>query len=207
VSWPQWGRQKGIPTRLLEAGLEATSTPALERVRLYLRRPENSERDSEFAEGCCLVLTGPTGVGKTFAAAATLREAAIMKTRREGKGSSFWYFPALCTALLDPERRAEALERATQSRFAVFDDLGVGGRTHRHLPGRDHLDPRGQYLPTIITTNLTTDQIKQRLPGSPRRPAPRGLGARVRVPGAEPAPMMIGHRPLARQPARHRRVR
>jgi DNA replication protein DnaC len=150
----RWVRERaGVPKRLWDAGLAlGDRTPALERVREYVA--------GERQDGCCLVLTGPTGVGKSYAAVAAMHRFPIREQR-------FWYFPALCGALLDPARRNSALENVKAMRFAVLDDFGVeyvkdGGIIETFL---DEIiwAREAESLPTIITTNLTTDALKARL--------------------------------------------
>ena len=153
--WRRAAGTIGVPTRLLDASMASTRrTPALERVATYLA--------GEYERGACLVLTGPTGVGKSYAAVAALRALPTQPRR-------FRYFPSLCGALLDPGRRKDALEETTTTRLLVLDDLGVeyvkeGGLIDTFL---DEIiwTREGEYRPTIITTNLTTDALKQRLPG------------------------------------------
>src|SRR5689334_14894665 len=59
-------RQINIPTRLQQASSElGNSTPALQRTQQYLT--------TEAPHGHCLILAGPTGAGKSYAAAAALR--------------------------------------------------------------------------------------------------------------------------------------
>jgi DNA replication protein DnaC len=157
AQWDALGPKIGLPARLLGASLwdpSGQTTQALERARTFMA-------DGEYRRGECLVLTGPTGVGKSWAAAAALR-AAYRQPRR------FWYFPALCGALLNQETRAHARERATQAPFAVFDDFGVeylkeGGLIDAFL---DEIiwTREANYLATLITTNLTTEGLRERLP-------------------------------------------
>lgn len=157
AQWPDLAPRIGIPERLLGASFwhpEAKPTAAMQRAQEFMAK-------GEYELGDCLVFTGPTGVGKTWAAAAALRAA-------YGKPRRFWYFPALCGALLNPDTRSESLERAKQAPFAVFDDFGVeyvkeGGLIDAFL---DEIiwHREANYLATIITTNLTTDALKQRLP-------------------------------------------
>ena len=160
--WDQIHKSIGVPTRLAYANLDARDrddrpTAAVQNVKDYMA--------GDFFEGACLVLTGPTGVGKTYASVGGLRAAQALK---RVPARRFWYFPALCGALLDPSRRHEALAGATTITMLVLDDLGVeyvkeGGLIDTFL---DEIiwTREAEYLPTIITTNLTTDALKQRLP-------------------------------------------
>lgn len=158
--WDRIGEAIGLPARLKPARLERDRpTQAMSRATQYLR-------EGEYAAGCCLVLTGPTGVGKSWAASAAMFE---LQRLPRVPARRFKYFPALCGALLDPHRRREALDEATKTHVLVLDDLGVeyvkdGGLIDTFL---DEIiwTRESEYRPTIITTNLTTDQLKQRLPG------------------------------------------
>jgi len=152
IEWKRLAERLAIPVRLRAADLGAAQrTPALDCVRVYLR-------DGDLAAGRCLLLTGPTGVGKSFAAVAALRAL--------GHGG-FWYFPALCTELLVGENREITRRRAKESPFMIFDDLGVeyakdGGLIETFL---DEIiwHREGNMRATIITTNLTVEQLKGRL--------------------------------------------
>jgi hypothetical protein len=111
-------------------------------------------------------LAGPTGVGKSFAAVATLRKVSNAETPVDSR--RFFYFPELCGRLLDPGRRQNALTRAKTTEFVVFDDFGVeyvkeGGLVDAFL---DEIiwTRESMILPTIITTNLDVEALKARLP-------------------------------------------
>jgi DNA replication protein DnaC len=165
--WLELAQRVGVPRVLWEAHLDVPAGasngqrttaavsrvaeyPAMSRVAEYLR--------AELPRGNCLVLTGPPGVGKSYAAAAAIR------AYRRGR---FTYFPALCGALLDPARRAEALDAAKRSTFLVLDDLGVEYSREGSLVAA-FLEEivwhrESDILPTIITTNLTLEQLRGRL--------------------------------------------
>ena len=153
-AWEDAAPKIGVPRRSFGASLEGgLASPALDRVRQYIQ-------NDEMRKGQCLVLTGPTGVGKTYAAVAALR-AQPHSPRR------FFYFPALCGAVLDSDRRREALDAAKCVHFVVLDDFGTeyvkdGGLLQAFI---DEIvwHREGAILPTIITTNLTRDQLKERL--------------------------------------------
>lgn len=158
--WEWFARSIGVPRRLFPATLRnpVRTTSALSRVQHYL--------DKDYRAGRCLVLTGPTGVGKSWAAVAALRGTSNTDTPTEAR--RFWYFPALCGALLNPETRTGALEQVKATRFVVLDDFGVeyvkeGGLIDAFL---DEIiwTREAEERPTIITTNLTTAAINQRLP-------------------------------------------
>ena len=153
AEWLALAAKIGVPMKLARTAsmVRGRSEPALVRTRRWL--------DDEWPSGACLVLSGPTGVGKSFAAVAALRAMA--------GGRRFFYFPSLCGAWLDGDRRKEALERAETTRTAVFDDFGTeyvkrGGLLEALL---DEVvwHREANDLPTIITTNLTSEELKGRL--------------------------------------------
>lgn len=149
TKWDSIAAQVGLPSRLWRAAITDLSTPAMVRARTYLAE--------EYAVGTCLVLSGATGVGKTWAAAAVLREARCSK--------QFVFFPALCSALMDSQRRVAALEAAKTTPFVVLDDFGA------------HYEDKGGFLdslvyeilwwreanalPTVLTSNLTLERLRE----------------------------------------------
>jgi DNA replication protein DnaC len=154
LDWQIHSARLGIPERLLHARLDGPTTAAQRAAREYLER--------DLAEGRCLVLAGPAGVGKTHAAVGLLH-AALLQERHIG----FLYFPALCGRLMDSLQRPPALTAAKSSAVVVFDDYGAEYQTR----ARGFLAPlieeiiwhrEGNRLPTVITTNLIADQLVQR---------------------------------------------
>ena len=150
--WLDEGRDMGIPTRLIDASFTAgRETEVLNRARVYAQE--------EYQHGRCLMLMGPTGVGKTYAAVAAMR--AIKSPSR------FWYFPALCGALLDQDRRAKTLQEVKDIPFVVLDDFGaeylkVGGLLDAFIDEIIwHRESEEQSM--ILTTNLLPDQLRERL--------------------------------------------
>jgi DNA replication protein DnaC len=145
-----------VPKRLLSASLESSlATPSVVKAREYVA--------TDLHDGRALLLCGPTGVGKSWALAAIL--AALPAWPRR-----FCYFPALASALLDQATRRDALESVRRTRIVALDDLGS-----------EYLKPGGlleatiddivwhreaEELPTIISTNLKPDELRERL--SPR---------------------------------------
>jgi DNA replication protein DnaC len=151
--WVADAERIGVPPRLLRATLEPlTETSALNAVRRWL--------EMDYAAGRCLVLAGPTGVGKSVAGAMALRA-------RPGTGRRYVYFPGACGALLDPNLRAEMRARLIETSFVVLDDFGseytrTGGLIDALLD--EIIWHREAYvLPTIITTNLDAELLKARL--------------------------------------------
>jgi len=150
--WLDQGREMGIPTRLIDASFAAgRETEVLNRAMVYAKE--------EYEHGKCLVLMGPTGVGKTYAAVAALRAIRCQ--------SHFWYFPALCGALLDQDRRAETLQAVKETPFVVLDDFGaeylkVGGLLDAFIDEIIwHRESEEQSM--ILTTNLMPEQLRDRL--------------------------------------------
>lgn len=121
---------------------------ALTRARVYF--------ESELDEGRCLVLSGPTGVGKSYAAAAVLGLA----------GGHFAFWPQSCGRLLRPDLRDAELARLKTHHLLVIDDLGMEyakeGGFLEALTDEVIWHREGNYGPTIITTNLTPDDMRSR---------------------------------------------
>lgn len=154
LNWAITASRIGVPIGLRGASLRDATTAAAKAAQAFI--------EQDFTEGRCLVLSGPTGVGKTYAAVAALRAAVSLGAR-----VGFAYFPALCNALLDPERRREARLRVQDPGLVVLDDFGA-----EYLKAGGFLDSlveeiiwhrEGDRLPTILTTNLTATQLKERL--------------------------------------------
>ena len=147
----RWLAEAGVPKRFLGASLDVgRPTMALRRITEAL--------GGEIQAGRCLILAGPTGTGKTYAASAALRAF--------GRGH-FWPWPAAAGALLDPARRGEALTQMKTTGLLVLDDLGAefqkeGGLVQAFLD--EIIDHRyGNELATAITSNLTADDLKTHL--------------------------------------------
>lgn len=155
LDWAIHADRLGIPPRLRDARLTGEGvreTAAVKVVRDYC--------EAAMARGGCLVLSGPAGVGKSWAAVAALH-AAIVRHYRIG----FCYFPTLCAALLDSLRRPPALDAAKESAVVLFDDFGAeytrqGGGFLATLVEEIIWHREGHNLPTLLTTNLTTDQLR-----------------------------------------------
>jgi DNA replication protein DnaC len=143
-------RTAGVPRRLWAATFDwSTPTPFLDRARTFV------------ADGLprrALVLAGPTGVGKSWAAAAVLHHA--------GTGR-FLHVPALARALVAYATQAKTMAQLTRDRFLVLDDLGADLERSDGLPfvlwDEVIATRHARQLPTLFTTNLTRDGLKQRL--------------------------------------------
>ena len=157
LDWQIHSARLGIPPRLLDARLHRDATQATDAVKVV-----RDYCEGEMARGHCLVLSGPAGVGKSYAAVAALHTA-IVRHYRIG----FFYFPTLCTALLDSVRRPAALDCAKESAVVTFDDFGAeytkqGGGFLATLVEEIIWHREGHNLPTLVTTNLTADQLRER---------------------------------------------
>ena len=151
--WLRVAPRIGVPVRLFGASF-AVGQPsiALAAAQRYVAQDRGAGR--------CLVLSGNTGVGKSYAAVAALRAA-------PAGGRRFWYFPALCGAFLDPQRRLEALRETTESPgLVVLDDFGTeylrSGGLLEALIDEVIWTREANLRPLIITTNLTAEQFKAR---------------------------------------------
>lgn len=138
-----------IPTRFADA--TADQPEVLGWVRRYLAAPEDAPS---------LVLTGPTGVGKTWQGWGAIR-AVVQARARAGKGTRW-------RATTHPDLNAEmrpkpdgshawALELYLDAELLLFDDLGAGKQSEWTGDSLYRLvDHRWAYrLPTIYSTNLT----------------------------------------------------
>lgn len=145
-------RRVGLEGKLATATFATShSTEALDRMREYLTGP--------FSAGRSLVLTGPTGLGKSWAMACAINE--LDCPRR------FVYSAALANELMSPVRRDEAMARVKDVHFLAWDDLGT-----EYLKEGGFLDGmfdeivwtrENRSLPTIFSTNLSTATLKVRL--------------------------------------------
>jgi hypothetical protein len=145
--WVERAIAAQVPRRLWAASWASRATPALERALVYWR--------TEYSKGRCWLVSGDTGLGKSWASVAVLRAAGV---------GTFLFFPALCSALMDSQRRVETLGLAKRAPFVVLDDLGA------------QYDDRGGFLesllyeiiwwreanmlPTIVTTNRPVDELR-----------------------------------------------
>src|SRR5262245_19059103 len=110
-------REMNLPTRF-QAGFSLDDvwrpTPALKAVWTF--RDEDNE-------DTVLVLAGPTGTGKTHAAAAWAVSYAVHRL------APYWFdVPHLLRGLQNFDTQAALLTRAAEHRRVVFDDLGAGYR-------------------------------------------------------------------------------
>jgi hypothetical protein len=110
--WSKLCAEFRIPLRYMYCRLGSIEeTPAVRAVREF----------QEIGDPECCVLSGPTGVGKTFALVAGFREEAIWRF----EGGVFWSMPLLARALLTDGSR-EVIEAAVETECLAIDDVGVG---------------------------------------------------------------------------------
>ena len=129
-----------------------------------------------------IVIGGPTGSGKTYAAVAMMKAAAAA-----GKSARFVRFHEYVTALRpDTDRPHWEVRAAAQEPFLlVVDDLGAGIRTvASEAVQREMIDLlSGRNLGlmvTVLTTNLTSDQVEEKFGREfSSRLAKDGAGLRV----------------------------
>jgi DNA replication protein DnaC len=151
-TWLKTAERIGVPQLYWVATVENSEPrPVIARITRYLT-------DGEFTNGRCLILGGPTRSGKTHAAVLALRSAV---TRSLG----FCYFPGLIQRLMDYEQRSKAMAIVQRDLFVVLNDLGVEYRKDGGL-AESFVEQiiwhrEANRLPTVITTNLTWDQLKQ----------------------------------------------
>lgn len=160
--WESFASSIGIPKRLWWASFDdARPTEAITRAKAWVEK--------DFPNGRCLMLAGATGVGKTLAAVAALRATTTPQVAQEMRAPrQFVYFPSAVGRLLTPETRQGTLEMLTTCPFVVLDDLGVeyvkeGGLAETFL---DEIIwyREANLKATIITTNLTVEHLRTRLP-------------------------------------------
>ena len=149
--WQSYAQLDNIPRRLWAASLQSgMRTAAIIRATEYVT-------GSEYKKGGCLILAGPTGAGKSYAAVGAMRH---LET------GHFRYWPAMCGALLTPGTRPDELHALKASSLLVLDDVGA-----EYLKADGLVEAffdemiwhrEGNMLPTIMTTNLTTEALKSR---------------------------------------------
>lgn len=143
----------GVPKRFRRAMPMADVTEATENVAIWRK-----------TGGWCLMLSGPTGVGKSFAAAKWLWDHAVARRRRPHPMASRRWYPAVLLARLS--QFDEEIEELNTRATLVIDDLGVeyADKTGNFRSRLDYLlDARySEERPTIITTNLSPDHVSSR---------------------------------------------
>jgi len=154
LTWAIVAHRIGVPSGLQRATLREATTAAVKEAIAFI--------EGDLAQGHCLVLSGPTGVGKSYAAIGALRAAVGL-----GQRVSFAYFPAFCNALMTPDQRSTALAIAKEPMLILFDDFGAeytkAGGFLDSLVEELFWHREANNLPTILTTNLTVEQMRARL--------------------------------------------
>src|SRR6266851_6385980 len=146
--WMPIANRFHIPNRFRNIRLDTSEpTSALQAVREYL------EGDCE----CCLVLAGPTGVGKSHAIIAGFRHEAVW-TCAEGL-AVYFSMATLARGLLSDERD-KVLESCLEADLLCIDDVAGGvyvkeGGLVETLFEEILCDREGNKLAVMLTTNLT----------------------------------------------------
>jgi hypothetical protein len=136
--------QRGVPAKFHIPALDPWKTPALQLVERLLA-----------GEGLILVLGGDTGRGKSCAAAVAL-------ARRPG----LWVnAPDLAKIPLDGDSAPDIDARMRATPLLVLDEVGLEHSPSGYAAGRicaaiTHREGAGK--PTVVTTNLSTDQFKEK---------------------------------------------
>lgn len=141
----------GIPRRFRSLTMEsADQTPAVRLVRTYYEA-------GGLKYGRALGLLGPTGVGKTAAAAALANSVLIEPPHFTGQ--RFMLAASLLRRLLNFDQQAETMEEATTARVLVLDDLPMLDDRSRPLLEEVLIVREANQLPLIFTSNLTPKQL------------------------------------------------
>jgi DNA replication protein DnaC len=149
----------GIPKRYAVADLDhAEKTPALAAAWKWLEH-------GGVTEGRALLILGPVGTGKTFAAAAIMRDI-IQRTADDATPPScvFASAPNLVNRIrfADYADRLEAMETVTHAGILVLDDLSLEADTDTTRGILDEIiyEREGNLRPTIITANKRPESFK-----------------------------------------------
>ncbi|MBX5476781.1 MAG: ATP-binding protein [Clostridia bacterium] len=161
-----------VPRRLREASFACASLyppaqAAFEWVSQQIEGWQGSSEDDEPRplyrfRGGCLVLAGPTGVGKSWAAVAAVREFV------RAYASFRWCYAPDMLPEIDSEMHREHVPlrqtSAATTQVLVIDDLGAEAETKSERERIDRLiyHRHGNRLTTIITTNLSVPDLRER---------------------------------------------
>lgn len=145
----------GVPQKYWEATLQSDlHTDALQRAIEFM--------NDGFRQGQLLCLMGTAGAGKTYAAVGALRAATKVKRR-------FFDTEAMCVELIAGNDDGETYHKARTTFFAVFDDFGS-----QYVKEAGSLEMKlesifrareANNLPTILTSNLSSEDFMQRISG------------------------------------------
>jgi DNA replication protein DnaC len=159
--WRQVRQKIGVPHTCRDASFQGLwKTDAAGAVRRFMVGP--------YYEGKSLWLMGGNGLGKTWAAAAAVRESG--RDNNHEVGRRFIDFTTLCSDLQSSswEFAEETLRQAKETWFVVFDEFGredsiayikAGGPLEVKI--ESIIRAREEFRrPTIFTTNMTKADIK-----------------------------------------------
>lgn len=154
VSGEDWYRQtRTIPAEFAEAALTELGPDLAPLARWQI------------APSGFFVLSGATGIGKTYAACAAGRAIAGRERRREA-----WFTTSADMVPLgaDWKTRADVEARIQTSHLLIVDDLGSERATDFAVATVQKLllARWANLLPTIVTTNLTIEQLVAGYPGA-----------------------------------------
>lgn len=145
--------------------LKSIDLDAAEAAALYAQDCENN-----MARGRGLFL-----IGKEYGTGKTLLTTLVLKWfMAHGFDAQFFLFPSLLSAFSDgwdnPEDKDWFRQRAISSPFLVIDDIGKEADSRRNTAIMEAFEMvvqsrANQGLPTILSTNLTLDQVKNRYGG------------------------------------------
>ena len=144
----------GVPLKYHHASFATlAATPAVDAARKFYEL----EKWRRGPDARALVLTGPTGTGKTSAACALVMELLPYLRRHQ----RFALASVLGRRLLDYHQADEAMREATTSSLLVLDDLNLGGNARALAMIEEVIIAReaeGRAL--VVTSNLTPQQLR-----------------------------------------------
>lgn len=145
--------RQALPDRLHTAKVGDLALPRMQAIMAWLNKP-----------GDGLLLYGPTGTGKTWAAAGIARH--LIETGRQVLWrSAAEFFRSLRESYQYNQSEGAVLETCATASFLILDDLGAGsGSDFERRCAVELIDRRvNQLLPTVVTTNWTLEEIANRL--------------------------------------------
>ncbi|MDI3298250.1 MAG: ATP-binding protein [Bacillota bacterium] len=146
----------GAPARLWEAHYLARKLHAPAEAALAWAQAEVVERDGvRSLRGTCLVLSGPPGVGKSWAAVAAARYLAD-----ETGIQPLWAYAA--DALAGVELRDVRGSALATTPVLVVDDLGTDDARDRAKWDALFYRRHGNRRTTVVTTNLSPEAVRDR---------------------------------------------